>query len=110
MDPLWPAKKADTLYAFDKAKVLERAQACLKELHGRPEKAIAVVSHAGFLRTAVTNRRFENADYRVFQFADSTDGTYRLELADGFDQDKGMMGRSEGGIHGITPDDFSSRY
>lgn len=113
VDPLWPAKKADTLYAFDKEKVLERAQACLKSLHDRPEKVIAVVSHAGFLRTAVTNRRFENADYRIFRIAGSDssgDGALKLELVDGFEQDKGMMGRSEGGIHGILPDDFSARY
>ena len=110
VDPSWPAKAADTLYAFDEAKVLERAQACLRELHSRPEKVIAVVSHAGFLRTAVVNRRFENADYRMFQFTETTDETFRLELVEGLEQDRGMMGRSEGGVHGIRPDDFSSRF
>ena len=89
--------------------MLQRAQTCLKELHSRHEKVVAVVTHAGFLRTAVTNKRFENADYRVFEFADSTDGIMRLRLVEGLKQDKGMMGRSEGGMHYILPDDFSPR-
>lgn len=39
-------------------------------LRNRPEKVIAVVSHAGFLRTSLCSRRFENADYRIFNFGE----------------------------------------
>lgn len=43
---------------------------CRHWLKKRPESVIAVVSHSGFLRLAVTFAQYPNADYRVFDFAD----------------------------------------
>jgi broad specificity phosphatase PhoE len=45
----------------------------LRELAARPEKAVLVVSHAGFLRVGVTGRYFMNGDWRVFEFEGSGD-------------------------------------
>lgn len=60
-----------------------------------------VVSHSGFLRTAVAGRWFANADYRVFDFV-SREGKdeeepYRLVEWD-LTKGKGGMGRSEEGV------------
>lgn len=60
----------------------------LRELRARSEKAIIVVSHAGFLRVGVTGRYFMNADYRIFDFVDG-DG-------DGGGVDGGKEGESIG--------------
>jgi hypothetical protein len=57
-------------YAFSKRAVLERGQACLVALAQREEKVVAVVSHYGFLRTATSNSRFWNAEYRIFEVVD----------------------------------------
>lgn len=40
----------------------------LRELRARPEKAVVVVSHSGFLRLGVTGHYFMNADFRIFDF------------------------------------------
>ncbi|KAJ4347655.1 hypothetical protein N0V95_005228 [Ascochyta clinopodiicola] len=56
VDLSFPDKKRDRSnnpYAFTQKAVLARGQTCLRALYQRSEKVIAVVSHAGFLRTAV---------------------------------------------------------
>ncbi|KAF1950694.1 phosphoglycerate mutase-like protein [Byssothecium circinans] len=71
VDPLYPDKMTNidtNPYAFTPKALLARGQTCLKALYNRPEKVIAVVSHSGFLRVAICNRRFFNADWRVFEF------------------------------------------
>lgn len=76
----------------------------MKDLYRRPEKVIAVVSHAGFLRTGITSgKRFANADYRVFTFAKDGDGIFEDE---GTQKAGGGMGKSEKGIYEVQEWDF----
>ncbi|KAL8390206.1 hypothetical protein RB595_009343 [Gaeumannomyces hyphopodioides] len=72
VDPVFPDKTspAAAAYAHDRRAILDRGQACLGDLHSRPEKVVAVVSHSGFLRAGVCGWWFSNADYRVFDFAE----------------------------------------
>lgn len=106
MDPTYPSKSGDTPYAFTRTANQARGDACLKALYNRPEKVIAVVSHAGFLRTGITRRRFENADYRIFTFARDSEG--RVELFEDAATEKkgGGMGRSAMGIYLLNDWDF----
>ncbi|KLU83715.1 hypothetical protein MAPG_02766 [Magnaporthiopsis poae ATCC 64411] len=84
VDPVYPDKTspAGAPYAYSKSAVLSRGQSVLRDLHSRPEKVIAVVSHSGFLRAGVCGWWFSNADYRVFDFAersaDDADTPYQL--------------------------------
>ena len=57
-------------YTFSQRAVLQRGQSCLAALTERKEKVVAVVSHYGFLRTATSNSRFWNAEYRIFDIVD----------------------------------------
>ncbi|KXX78243.1 Phosphoglycerate mutase-like protein 1 [Madurella mycetomatis] len=98
LDPVYPDKTspAGARYHFRKHAILDRAQSALADLYSRAEDAIIVVSHSGFLRTAVAGRWFDKADYRIFDFAprEKENDPYRLvewELTSG----KGGMGRSE---------------
>ncbi|KAK3077941.1 hypothetical protein LTS18_008853, partial [Coniosporium uncinatum] len=70
VDSIYPNKTspASNPYRFTRSAVLKRGQHALEWLYARPEKIIAVVSHSGFLRTAVTKTKFANADYRIFDF------------------------------------------
>lgn len=100
LDPIFPDKTSSEAAAYhcNKAAVLARGQAALKDLYNRWEDIVVVVSHSGFLRTAVAGRWFANGDYRVFDF-ESREGKgeeepYRLvewEMTRG----KGGMGRSK---------------
>ncbi|GAB1316418.1 hypothetical protein MFIFM68171_06628 [Madurella fahalii] len=76
VDPVFPDKlsPAGARYAHNRQAILVRGQAVLRELFSRPEKAVLVVSHSGFLRTGVTGHYFMNADYRIFEF-DTSRGT-----------------------------------
>jgi broad specificity phosphatase PhoE len=56
VDPTFPDKAADTPYAFTRTANAARGQICLQKLYSRSEKVIAVVSHSGFLRTAISKR------------------------------------------------------
>jgi hypothetical protein len=94
------------MYAFTRPAVLARGQSVLKALHSRTEKVIAVVSHSAFLRTAVTSRRFANADYRIFEFEDESTGHFRLREWEETSQKGGGMGWSVKGVHGILDGDF----
>ncbi|KAK4032323.1 histidine phosphatase superfamily [Parachaetomium inaequale] len=74
VDPLFPDKTsplAAPVYGYTRQAIVGRGQAVLRELRGRPEKAVIVVSHSGFLRDGVTGWWFMNGDWRVFEFDQS---------------------------------------
>ena len=113
VDPSYPDKTTDlnnNLYAFTRNAILARGQTCLKQLYSRPEKVIAVVSHSGFLRTAVCNRMFFNADWRVFTFDEEAmqknPGNFILKESKETETKGGGMGRSDVGYFGIREGDF----
>jgi hypothetical protein len=110
LDPLYPSKTG--IYEFSRRAVLARGQAALQALYSRPEKVIAVVSHSAFLRTSVSNRRFANADYRIFEFEDVVvEGgkeVFKLKESEETARNGGGMGWSIKGIHGILEGDFDS--
>ncbi|KAK4096806.1 phosphoglycerate mutase-like protein [Parathielavia hyrcaniae] len=72
VDPVFPDKTspAGVFYSHSRRAILDRGQAVLRELRERPEKAVIVVSHSGFLRHAVTGNYYMNADYRIYDFVD----------------------------------------
>ncbi|OJD32791.1 phosphoglycerate mutase [Diplodia corticola] len=109
VDPTYPEKVepvATNPYAFSRRAVVARGQRCLAWLHDRPEKVIVVVTHSGFLRCAISQRRYANADYRVFDFDEekSSGGDYGLREWEGMES--GGRGKSERGAAGITEWDF----
>jgi len=116
VDPTYPDKTTNLSsnpYAFTQKAILARGQSCLRALYDRPEKVIAVVSHSGFLRTAVCNRMFFNADWRVFTYdedAMAENGRTRFILKESEETEKkgGGMGRSDVGVFGIVEGDFPS--
>jgi hypothetical protein len=113
VDPSFPDKTtngAENPYAFTQKAILARGQRALKDLYTRPEKVIAVVSHSGFLRTAVCNRMFFNADWRVFEFDEEkmqkNSGKYVLKESEETEKKGGGMGRSDIGVFGVVDGDF----
>ncbi|KAH7062271.1 histidine phosphatase superfamily, partial [Macrophomina phaseolina] len=108
VDPTYPEKvnPPTNPYAFTRHAVVRRGQTCLEWLYTRPEKVIIVVSHSGFLRCAVSQRRYANADYRVFDFEEKTGGNYVLREWEQTEKNAGGMGRSETGIAQIEEWDF----
>ncbi|OAL06936.1 phosphoglycerate mutase-like protein [Phaeosphaeriaceae sp. SRC1lsM3a] len=117
VDSSYPDKTtnlASNPYAFTEKAILARGQTCLKALYDRPEKVIAVVTHSGFLRTAICNRMFFNADWRVFTFDEDAMeesklmGTNKFILKESEDTERkgGGMGRSDVGVFGIVDGDF----
>ena len=106
MDPVYPAKEG--LYAFSEEALLRRGVAARRWLRNRPEKVIAVVSHAGFLRVGMCHRKFENADYRIFDFRKDGDGEEEFELVESelTAAKGGGMGRSRDGYFGWEENDF----
>lgn len=112
VDPLYPDKTSNLAtnpYAFTQKAIVARGQTCLRDLYKRPEKVIAVVSHSGFLRTAVCNRMFFNADWRVFEFDEekmAEQGGYVLKEWEETEKKGGGMGRSDVGVFGIVDGDF----
>ena len=105
VDPLWPSKTGP--YAFTRAATIARGQSCLSSLHSRPEKVIAVVSHSGFLRCAISLCKDANADYRIFEFKDTEEGK-DLELVEWetTESNGGGLGESEKGRAEIEDSDF----
>ncbi|KAK3901294.1 histidine phosphatase superfamily [Staphylotrichum tortipilum] len=101
LDPVYPDKTspAGAAYAYDKQAVLARGQDALRELYGRDEDVVVVVSHSGFLRTCVAGKWFGNADYRGFEFEEREgdgEGNFRLvEIEE--TRGKGGMGKSKEG-------------
>ncbi|KAF1845899.1 phosphoglycerate mutase-like protein [Cucurbitaria berberidis CBS 394.84] len=113
VDPSYPDKTTDlenNPYAFTQKAILARGQTCLEDLYSRPEKVIAVVSHSGFLRTAVCNRMFFNADWRVFNFDEGAmekkPGQFILKESEETEKKGGGMGRSDVGVFGVVEGDF----
>lgn len=98
VDPVFPDKTspAASHYHFTKEAILARAQASLKKLYERPEKVIVVVSHSAFLRLAVSNYWYFNADYRIFDFAPRTgpEDRYSLQQHESTMVKGGGLGRS----------------
>lgn len=102
VDPVYPEKvsPAADKYHYRRDKLVARAQSALGELYGRPERAIVVVSHSGFMRQAVTGDHYFNADYRIYDFeerreggGEGKDGPFRLRQWD-LTRGAGGMGRS----------------
>ncbi|KAJ4344401.1 uncharacterized protein N0V89_012143 [Didymosphaeria variabile] len=122
VDPLYPDKTSNLSsnpYAFTRKAILARGQVCLQSLYSRPEKVIAVVSHSGFLRAAVCNRRFFNADWRVFDYDEERmqksretgegldgQGLYLLKEWKETEEKGGGMGNSDLGVFGPSSADF----
>ncbi|EME39115.1 hypothetical protein DOTSEDRAFT_159276, partial [Dothistroma septosporum NZE10] len=106
VDPTYPAKGPGTSYAFTEKANAQRGQACLKALYERPERVIAVVSHAGFLRTGISRRRYANADYRIFSFRKASGD--ELELVEDLVTDRkgGGLGKSPKGVFEVKEWDF----
>lgn len=97
VDPVYPDKTspAGEKYKYVKANLLGRTQMVLEDLYNRPEKAIIVVSHSGFMRLCVTGDWFFNADYRIYDFAEREEGgKYGLKQWDLTKSGHGGMGWS----------------
>ena len=105
VDPLWPFKTGP--YAFTRSATIARGQSCLRSLHTRKEKVIAVVSHSGFLRCAISLCKYANADYRIFDFKNTAEGK-DLELVEWKETEEngGGLGESEKGKAEIETSDF----
>jgi broad specificity phosphatase PhoE len=107
IDPAFPAKEG--LYEFSQAALIKRGIVAKRWLKAKPENVIAVVSHAGFLRMVICNRRFGNADFRILKFEDGeepeSEGPRLVEseltAANGWG-----MGRSLDGYFGWEENDF----
>jgi hypothetical protein len=105
VDPVWPSVTGP--YAFTKTATLARGQSALRSLYTRPEKVIAVVSHSGFLRTAVSQSHYANADYRVFDFEEKIVGKeFRLREWESTRERGGGMGWSWKGWANMEESDF----
>lgn len=107
VDPIYPAKTG--LYEFSKDGLTRRGIEARRWLKNRPEKVIAVVSHAGFLRVGVSYRQFDNADFRVFSFADGDaddDVGGRLVEWQLTEERGGGLGKSQKGIFGWETQTF----
>ncbi|PQE06583.1 phosphoglycerate mutase protein [Rutstroemia sp. NJR-2017a BVV2] len=101
VDPLFPAKSG--LYEFSKAALIKRGITAKQWLKDRPEKVIAVVSHSAFLRTVVSNRRYENADYRIFTFAEDDTTLIESEITE---KRGGGLGKSPKGVFFMEAGDY----
>lgn len=108
VDPIYPDKSENTPYAYSRTANQKRGESCLRDLYDRPEKVIAVVSHAGFLRTGISRRRYANADYRIFTFRKGEGGELGLFEDSETERKGGGMGRSEKGIFEIGDWEFPS--
>ncbi|GAB7354729.1 hypothetical protein MBLNU459_g5144t1 [Dothideomycetes sp. NU459] len=101
VDPAYPSKAADTPYVFTRSGVVDRGQACLRDLYQRKEKVVAVVTHSAFLRCAVCHCMFFNADYRIFDFVEGTSPSspeiieWPLTAENGGGMGKSAKGRAE---------------
>jgi len=101
--PDYPAKTGR--WAFSREAVLQRGIDCRRWLRSRPENVIAVVSHCGFLRTAVCHSDFANADYRIFEFVSDSTSHELVEWAS-TEEAGGGMGHSPRGRFLPQPLDF----
>ena len=98
LDPVYPDKTSPRArrYHADRESVLARGREAVRELAGMPgSDLVIVVSHGGFLRTAVAGRWFGNADYRVFDLEEN--GEDRFVLVEQPGRETGGMGMSKEG-------------
>jgi broad specificity phosphatase PhoE len=104
VDPIFPDKTG--LYAYTIDALTKRGIEVRKWLRERPEKVIAVVSHSAFLRCGVSNRRFANADFRIFDFAEAG-GQVDAQLVEWelTECKGGGLGKSPRGVWGFGPDE-----
>jgi broad specificity phosphatase PhoE len=102
MDSEFPSKEG--VYEFTQDALLERGRIARKWLANRPEKVITVIGHAGFMRIGICHRKFGNADYRIFNFADG-EGDELVEC-ESTERNGGGMGNSEKGVFGWELHDF----
>ena len=87
--------------------MIARGQSCLRALYARPEEAIVIVTHSAFLRTAICQKRFGNADYRIFTFReDSENNELRLVEDRWTARNGGAMGLSPKGVQRLRAWDF----
>jgi hypothetical protein len=95
-------------YLFTRASVLARGQTALQALQSLPlseQDVVVVVSHSGFLRTAITELHWMNADYRVFDFEKGQESA-RITIRARKGYDEGGMGKSWAGRAEIVDTDF----
>jgi broad specificity phosphatase PhoE len=106
IDPVFPAKEG--LYEFSLEGLTERGIVARKWLRARKEKVIAVVSHDGFMRVGISQRKYGNADYRIFDFEEEGDGNDGLKLVEWEETEKngGGLGTCPKGTFGWLPNDF----
>jgi broad specificity phosphatase PhoE len=105
VDPEFPSKTG--LYEFSFQGLTQRGIEARRWLRNRPEKVIAVVSHSGFLRAAVSYRSYENADYRIFDFSDGhEDIGGKLVEWEQTESNGGGLGKSWKGIFHMKPGDY----
>ena len=105
VDPQYPAKTG--LYEFSRRGLQERGIAARKWLRNRPEKVIAVVSHSGFLRVGVSYKKYDNADFRIFDFAEGDDDVGgKLVEWEMTDMKGGGLGKSPQGYFPLGPGDY----
>ncbi|KAH6709434.1 histidine phosphatase superfamily [Leptodontidium sp. MPI-SDFR-AT-0119] len=108
VDPRYPA--TDGLYECTREGLTKRGIAARTFLRNRPEKVIAVVSHAGFLRTSLCSRRFENADYRIFNFGEEEEADVPALVEWALTEKKGGgLGKSEKGIFELHDGDYAAK-
>jgi broad specificity phosphatase PhoE len=101
IDPVFPAKEG--LYAFSQEALTERGSVARKLLKERKEKVVAVVSHDGFMRVGICQRKFGNADHRIFEFEEDGLGLVEWESTE---QSGGGLGTCPRGHFGWLPNDF----
>jgi hypothetical protein len=66
-----------------------------------------VVSHSGFLRVGVSHRHYENADFRIFDFAEGhEDVGGKLIEREMTEQNGGGLGKSSKGIFLMSVGDY----
>lgn len=107
VDPVYPAKTG--LYEFSKEGLTKRGVEARKWLRGRKEKVVAVVSHAGFLRVGVSYCAYDNADFRIFEFAEGEGDEEvggRLVEWELTKERGGGLGKSEKGVFGWETQHF----
>lgn len=104
VDPVYPANTG--LYEYSKNGLTQRGIEARKWLFNRPEKVIAVVSHAGFLRTSLCHRMFDNADFRIFDFGEGDEVNPSLIEREETEQRGGGLGKSERGFFTFKSTDF----
>jgi broad specificity phosphatase PhoE len=81
----------------------ERGSVARKWLKERKEKVVAVVSHDGFMRVGICQKKFGNADYRIFEFNEDGLGLMEWESTE---QSGGGLRTCPPGHFGWLPNDF----